>query len=137
MMGRRMNSGIKINRIWAMPNRWTFTIKPIKELINAYFRKEIPILKKDRQIGGKSGVKNRPDRPNYKVIYVPSIVNTNKNEVNSEAEGSSKSPHFRRGHFKMLRSDKYTNKQGELVFTQPCFIHAGKQPTTKNLYVAV
>ena len=24
---------MKIERIWAMPNRWTFTIKPIKELL--------------------------------------------------------------------------------------------------------
>ena len=22
-----------INRVWAMPNKWTFTIKPIKELL--------------------------------------------------------------------------------------------------------
>lgn len=27
---------MKISRIWAMPNRWTFTIKPIKELLNRY-----------------------------------------------------------------------------------------------------
>jgi len=27
---------IKISRIWAMPNKWTFTIKPIKELLNKY-----------------------------------------------------------------------------------------------------
>lgn len=27
---------MKINRIWAMPNKWTFTIKPIKELLNRY-----------------------------------------------------------------------------------------------------
>lgn len=25
---------MKIERIWAMPNKWTFTIKPIKELLN-------------------------------------------------------------------------------------------------------
>ena len=25
--------GMKIERIWAMPNKWTFTIKPIKELL--------------------------------------------------------------------------------------------------------
>jgi hypothetical protein len=25
-----------INRIWAMPNKWTFTIKPIKELLNRH-----------------------------------------------------------------------------------------------------
>ena len=26
---------MKIERIWAMPNKWTFTIKPIKELLIA------------------------------------------------------------------------------------------------------
>jgi len=25
-----------INRVWAMPNKWTFTIKPIKELVDRY-----------------------------------------------------------------------------------------------------
>jgi len=27
---------MKIERIWAMPSRWTFTIKPIKELLELY-----------------------------------------------------------------------------------------------------
>ena len=29
-----------IKRIWAMPNKWTFTIKPIKELLNKHIRGE-------------------------------------------------------------------------------------------------
>lgn len=29
---------LEINRIWAMPNKWTFRIKPIKELINRYVK---------------------------------------------------------------------------------------------------
>jgi len=29
---------IKINRIWAMPNKWTFTIKPIRELLKKYVK---------------------------------------------------------------------------------------------------
>jgi len=28
---------IEINRVWAMPNKWTFTIKPIKELIQKHY----------------------------------------------------------------------------------------------------
>jgi hypothetical protein len=31
---------VKINRVWAMPNSQTFTIKPIKELISRYIRSE-------------------------------------------------------------------------------------------------
>ena len=27
-----------INRVWAMPNKWTFTIKPIKELLDRYVK---------------------------------------------------------------------------------------------------
>ena len=27
---------MKISRVWAMPNKWTFTIKPIRELLNRY-----------------------------------------------------------------------------------------------------
>jgi hypothetical protein len=25
---------VKIERVWAMPNKWTFTIKPIKEMLS-------------------------------------------------------------------------------------------------------
>lgn len=27
---------MKINRIWVMPNKWTFTLKPVKELLEKY-----------------------------------------------------------------------------------------------------
>lgn len=27
---------MKINRVWAMPNKWTFTIKPVKEILRRY-----------------------------------------------------------------------------------------------------
>lgn len=37
-------SSNKINRIWAMPNSLTFTIKPIKELIEKYVRQEMVII---------------------------------------------------------------------------------------------
>jgi len=30
------NNGVVINRVWAMPSRWTFTIKPIAELLCRY-----------------------------------------------------------------------------------------------------
>jgi len=31
-----MEEKIKISRIWSMPNKWTFKIKPIKELLRKY-----------------------------------------------------------------------------------------------------
>jgi hypothetical protein len=33
-------SSLVISKAWAMPNRWTFEIKPIKELINRYVGQE-------------------------------------------------------------------------------------------------
>ena len=33
-------SDIIFNRVWAMPNSNTFDIKPIKELINKYYKEE-------------------------------------------------------------------------------------------------
>jgi hypothetical protein len=30
------DKNLEINRIWAMPNKWTFTIKPIKELLKRH-----------------------------------------------------------------------------------------------------
>lgn len=36
---------MKISRVWAMPNKWTFTIKPIKELISRYCDSEKPYSK--------------------------------------------------------------------------------------------
>jgi len=35
---------MKINRIWAMPNKLTFTIKPIKELVNKYISNQKVII---------------------------------------------------------------------------------------------
>ncbi len=35
-MERVFGEKMKISRIWAMPSAWTFTIKPIKELLNRY-----------------------------------------------------------------------------------------------------
>ena len=31
-----VDAGIKFQRIWAMPNKWTFKIKPIAELVSRY-----------------------------------------------------------------------------------------------------
>ena len=36
----KMKKEIKIERVWAMPNAWTFSIKPINELLKKYVKKE-------------------------------------------------------------------------------------------------
>lgn len=95
--------------------------------------KAIPITDKALKREGKAGVKNRPNRPLSRVIYVPSVVNINKKSSSTET-GDAKSPHFRRGHFRMLRDEKFTNKQGQLIFVKPCLIHGGS--LQDKLYVA-
>jgi hypothetical protein len=45
-----------------------------------------------------------------------------------EKVGKSKIPHFRRGYFKLLKSDYYTHKQGELIFVHETVVN-GKAKT--------
>lgn len=42
--------------------------------------------------------------------------------VRLENEGAAISPHFRRGHFRVLHSDRFTKKQGQVVFVKGCFV---------------
>jgi len=95
--------------------------------------KAIPITKKDIKRQCKPGVKNRPNRPMFKVIYVPSIININKQNNHLEKTGKNKVPHMRRGHFMMLRDERY-KEQGKLIFRKPCMIHGGS--LSDKLYVA-
>ncbi len=41
-----------------------------------------------------------------------------------ESEGSklSKRPHFRKGHFRLLRSEKFVNKKGQVVFVSETMV---------------
>ena len=94
--------------------------------------KVIPISEKTLRKCGKAGVKGRPKRPLFKTIYLPPIINvTEKQESNKT--GKTVKPHFRRGHFRMLRNERYKN-QGELIFVRPSMIHGGG--TKDKLYVA-
>jgi hypothetical protein len=42
--------------------------------------------------------------------------------VAQENEGAAASPHFRRGHFRVLQSERYTKKRGQIVFVKGCFV---------------
>lgn len=54
--------------------------------------------------------------PTIKLRDMAGYVPRNKGE---------KSPHRRVGHFNTLRSERYKNKRGQLVYVRPCFIHGG------------
>jgi hypothetical protein len=94
--------------------------------------KVIPITKNQLHREGKPCVNNRPARPIYRVIYVPHEINLNKQNITEHGDGI-KAPHFRRGHFRMLRNERF-KKQGELIFVRPCMIHGGS--LKDNIYVA-
>lgn len=99
--------------------------------------KSIPITKKQLlNKGGKPGVKNRPKRPIYRAIYVPTVhyKKENTEQQVSDGTGIQKSPHRRRGHFRILRDERYTNKRGEVVYVRPSLIHGGS--TEDKLYIA-
>jgi hypothetical protein len=49
------------------------------------------------------------------------VVECNQVAV-SENEGAAVSPHFRRGHFRVLHSERFTKKQGQVVFVKGCFV---------------
>jgi hypothetical protein len=42
--------------------------------------------------------------------------------VKRENEKAATSPHFRRGHFRVLNSERFTKKQGQVVFVKGCFV---------------
>lgn len=39
-----------------------------------------------------------------------------------ENENAAVSPHFRRGHFRVLHSERFTKKRGQVVFVKGCFV---------------
>lgn len=39
-----------------------------------------------------------------------------------ENERAASSPHFRRGHFRVLHSERFTKKRGQVVFVKGCFV---------------
>jgi hypothetical protein len=40
----RVTSSVLFSRVWAMPNKLTFTIKPIKELVEKYVKENQVII---------------------------------------------------------------------------------------------
>ena len=51
--------------------------------------------------------------------------------TSSEIE-SARSPHWRRGHFRLLSSDRYKHKQGKTVFVKGCFVRGAAHSVTST-----
>jgi hypothetical protein len=66
--------------------------------------------------GGKPDVKGRPNRPSFRVVYLPSIVRP-KAPVQTNGEG--KDFRGRRGHIRWYHDERYVNRKGTWDFIQP------------------
>jgi hypothetical protein len=72
---------IKIERVWAMPNRWTFKIKPIAELLRREVsglvvdpfpgQSEVGTIRNDKQMDGLNWLKMIPSNYVDTVLYDP------------------------------------------------------------------
>jgi len=92
----------------------------LKVLVFAYIPKFKPNTinsKKEMKIGGKPGVKGRPNRPALKVIYLPKVYN----EKHSFSLLNSKNKEFlgRRGFIRFYRDNRWTFKKGTWDFIAP------------------
>jgi len=59
------------------------------------------------------------------------IFKLSEKVTDSEITKNSKLPHFRKGYFKLLQSDFYTNKQGQLIYVTETMVK-GKAKTVST-----
>lgn len=86
--------------------------------------KPVPIARKQMIYGGKSGIKDRPEKPSFRVQYLPKIITLKK-----KAEEKVRHIQFkgRRGHIRFFSSEKFVNKKGTWIFVEPL-----RNPLTKS-----
>lgn len=71
----------------------------------------------------KSRIPRYSERPIYTTLTPNKIRQVLKTEKDvAHAEGSPKTPHDRRGHWRTLNSPKFKNKQGEIIWIDPVWI---------------
>ena len=72
---------MKFSRIWAMSNKWTFTIKPIKELLEKYVGDGTDWIDPFAGQHSPAEITNdiNPDRPTkYHLVHIPTGTYKNK-----------------------------------------------------------
>lgn len=94
--------------------------------------KPVAVSRNQLHCGGKAGVRNRPQRPAYRVT-VPSVVHERKAVV--EHAGRVVAAHRRRGYLRKLVSERYRAKKGTVIYIRPCMVHGGT--VSDRVYVAV
>jgi hypothetical protein len=54
--------------------------------------------------------------------YSPKDIEIKTTDVVKEKSEHGVSPHFRSGHFRLLSSDRFINKRGQIVFVKSSFV---------------
>ena len=67
-------------------------------------------------------VQSSPEEVNKIAHYAGPRLNVTSNDLVRNENRAAVSPHFRRGHFRVLQSERFTHKRGQLVFVKGCFI---------------
>lgn len=82
--------------------------------------------------GGK--IRRSSRRPHY-IILKPREIRTRLLGEQEESSGTgSRRPHERRGHYKLLQSDRYTNKRGQTIWVKACWVGPQEGVVGKNRY---
>lgn len=76
--------------------------------------------------GGKAGIKERPKRPAFRLVYLPQVV---RETIEHQSTGITREFKGRRGHFHWYKSDKFVNRKGTFDYFPPIAGPDGKVPT--------
>jgi hypothetical protein len=74
------------------------------------------------------GVPKVSDTRNHRDLKKTICVKISENVIQTTSDSTSKIPHFRKGFFRELRSDYFTNKQGQIVYVSETMVK-GKAKT--------
>lgn len=96
--------------------------------------KPIPLTRKQMTMGGKAGVKERPNRPSLRITYLPKIITpfVTKDIIPS----GGKEFRGRRGHIRWYNSERFTHRKGTWDMISPVKDpHTGEYPKRMILKV--
>jgi hypothetical protein len=92
----------------------------------------VRLSRKEMHFGGKPGVKGRPERPSFRVVYLPRITYPKTEPVTTSAHEFL----GRIGHIRWYKAERYVNRKGTWDFIPPVpNPKTGKYPERKHFKV--
>lgn len=74
--------------------------------------------RKTMKTGGKPGVKNRPSRPNIRVIYLPRKYFEETQQHQHQGTGTGRKVEYRAPHLRFFKHERYTYMRGKFIFIE-------------------